>query len=104
MPEIPASVRRQVAERYGMRPGLDTTLRCHYCPETTVARWPLGSRGLPTYWPLFGPGFGLDHVFPRSKGGRHVADNLVLACRSCNTRKLDRVRTDSAVVPGRGAE
>ena len=28
-----------------------------------------------------------DHVVPLARGGRHEASNLVLACRSCNSRK-----------------
>jgi 5-methylcytosine-specific restriction endonuclease McrA len=32
----------------------------------------------------------MDHVLPRSRGGRTVADNLVTACRTCNNRKGDR--------------
>lgn len=29
----------------------------------------------------------LDHVFPRHRGGRHVWENVVSACRRCNSRK-----------------
>lgn len=29
----------------------------------------------------------IDHVIPRSRGGQHVWDNVVSACRSCNHRK-----------------
>lgn len=29
----------------------------------------------------------LDHVIPQSRGGSHAAENLVLACRSCNSSK-----------------
>jgi 5-methylcytosine-specific restriction endonuclease McrA len=29
----------------------------------------------------------IDHVNPRSKGGKDTHDNRVLACRSCNTKK-----------------
>lgn len=29
----------------------------------------------------------LDHVVPRSRGGRHTWTNVVLACRRCNNRK-----------------
>lgn len=29
----------------------------------------------------------LDHLIPRLKGGKHSADNLVVACRSCNSSK-----------------
>jgi 5-methylcytosine-specific restriction endonuclease McrA len=32
----------------------------------------------------------LDHVLPRSRGGRHVWENLVAACRRCNHSKADR--------------
>lgn len=29
----------------------------------------------------------MDHVIPISRGGRHTADNVVPACRPCNSRK-----------------
>ena len=32
----------------------------------------------------------LDHVVPRSRGGRHAWENLVAACRRCNHTKADR--------------
>lgn len=32
----------------------------------------------------------VDHVVPRSKGGRHAWENVVAACRRCNSRKQDR--------------
>jgi len=44
--------------------------RCQYCGETAE---------------------NLDHVVPRSKGGGHTWDNVVAACRPCNTRKEDRL-------------
>jgi 5-methylcytosine-specific restriction endonuclease McrA len=33
----------------------------------------------------------LDHVVPRSRGGRHEWENVVAACRPCNHRKADRL-------------
>ena len=33
----------------------------------------------------------VDHVVPRSRGGRHTWDNVVAACRRCNTGKRDRM-------------
>jgi len=33
----------------------------------------------------------IDHVIPRSRGGTHTWENLVAACRSCNSRKRDRL-------------
>lgn len=35
--------------------------------------------------------FTLDHVIPRSRGGRSTWENLVLACVPCNVRKGDRL-------------
>jgi 5-methylcytosine-specific restriction endonuclease McrA len=32
----------------------------------------------------------IDHVFPRSRGGKNTWENLVLSCFACNTRKADR--------------
>ncbi len=37
------------------------------------------------------PAENLDHVVPRSRGGQHVWENVVAACRPCNTRKEDRL-------------
>ena len=47
--------------------------RCQYC----------GKRG--TAFDLT-----LDHIMPRSRGGRTIAENLVAACQTCNSRKGDR--------------
>lgn len=32
----------------------------------------------------------IDHVIPRSRGGEHVWENVVAACRPCNASKGDR--------------
>lgn len=37
-----------------------------------------------------GRGDTVDHVVPRSRGGEHVWQNLVAACRRCNGHKADR--------------
>lgn len=39
----------------------------------------------------------IDHVVPRSKGGSHTWDNVVAACRPCNSRKRDRLLEDSGM-------
>ncbi|MDN5917381.1 MAG: HNH endonuclease [Pseudonocardia sp.] len=33
----------------------------------------------------------IDHVIPRSRGGKHSWENCVAACRTCNSRKADRL-------------
>jgi 5-methylcytosine-specific restriction endonuclease McrA len=37
------------------------------------------------------PAENVDHVIPRSKGGEHVWENVVAACRRCNSRKENRL-------------
>jgi 5-methylcytosine-specific restriction endonuclease McrA len=45
--------------------------RCHYCGKRKVLT--------------------LDHVVPISRGGKHVKENIVPACRSCNSTKKDKM-------------
>jgi 5-methylcytosine-specific restriction endonuclease McrA len=33
----------------------------------------------------------IDHVVPRSRGGEHVWENVVAACKRCNSRKEDHL-------------
>jgi 5-methylcytosine-specific restriction endonuclease McrA len=40
----------------------------------------------------------IDHVIPRSKGGEHVWENVVAACRPCNVRKRDRLLHETTMV------
>jgi 5-methylcytosine-specific restriction endonuclease McrA len=39
----------------------------------------------------------IDHVVPRSRGGEHCWENVVAACRPCNTRKRDRYLEDTGM-------
>jgi 5-methylcytosine-specific restriction endonuclease McrA len=41
----------------------------------------------------------LDHVTPKSKGGRLEYTNLVTACGNCNTMKSDRTCTEAKMFP-----
>ncbi|MGK7918613.1 MAG: HNH endonuclease [Trichodesmium sp.] len=39
----------------------------------------------------------LDHVIPRSKGGKHSWDNVVTACEKCNATKGNRTPTEAGM-------
>lgn len=39
----------------------------------------------------------VDHVIPRSKGGEHAWNNVVAACRRCNSRKENRLPTEAGL-------
>ncbi len=39
----------------------------------------------------------IDHVVPRSRGGEHVWENVVAACRPCNTAKRDRLLSETSM-------
>ena len=39
----------------------------------------------------------IDHVRPRSRGGAHTWDNVVAACRRCNTHKRDQLLGESGM-------
>jgi 5-methylcytosine-specific restriction endonuclease McrA len=40
----------------------------------------------------------VDHVVPRSKQGPHVWENVVAACRRCNSRKKDQTPAEAGMV------
>ncbi|CAA9231472.1 MAG: HNH endonuclease family protein [uncultured Acidimicrobiales bacterium] len=40
----------------------------------------------------------IDHVVPRAKGGAHTWENVVAACRACNTAKRDRLLSETSMV------
>lgn len=40
------------------------------------------------------PAENVDHVVPKSRGGGHTWDNVVAACRPCNSRKENRAPQD----------
>jgi 5-methylcytosine-specific restriction endonuclease McrA len=42
------------------------------------------------------PGSTIDHIIPRSRGGLHVWENVVCACRPCNSKKDDKTLTELA--------
>ena len=46
--------------------------QCYYCKKKTVI-------------------LTMDHVIPLSRGGQHIKENIVPACRSCNSKKSDKL-------------
>jgi len=47
--------------------------------------------------PSSGEGLELEHVIPKSRGGRNSWENLVAACRKCNSRKNDRTPEEAGM-------
>ena len=43
------------------------------------------------------PAENVDHVMPRSRGGAHAWENVVAACRRCNSRKGDRTPAEASM-------
>lgn len=39
----------------------------------------------------------IDHVMPRSRGGKNVWENVIAACRDCNLRKRDRTPEEAGM-------
>jgi 5-methylcytosine-specific restriction endonuclease McrA len=40
----------------------------------------------------------IDHVMPRSRGGKHVWENVVASCKTCNSRKADKTPSEVGMV------
>src|SRR6266478_5520292 len=43
----------------------------------------------------------IDHVIPRHRGGQHVWENVVAACKACNHRKGGRTTSEARMNPYR---
>lgn len=39
----------------------------------------------------------IDHIFPKSRGGKDTWENLVAACTACNQRKRDRTPEEASM-------
>jgi len=57
----------------------DAARICHYCDKKTPR--PGTKAGTATH---------IDHKIPQSKGGTYAPENLVIACKRCNTEKGNR--------------
>jgi len=58
-----------------LRLGLKSENRCWYCGSDFADEW---------------DSVHVEHQFPKSRGGTNDFDNLVLACRRCNSTKGDK--------------
>lgn len=87
--QIPASVRRKIAEKYGCEPGRSAAASCYFCGEPGLVYWHTLSSGSPSAWVSFSK-LEIDHFVPESKGGDTAIENLVLSCRHCNRSRCDR--------------
>jgi 5-methylcytosine-specific restriction endonuclease McrA len=54
---------------------------------------------LVTYVRIRKPGLTVDHVIPRSRGGKSVWENIVASCASCNRRKGNRLPREIKMHP-----
>ena len=65
-------------------------VRVPYRPHAPLTRRAVFARDAWTCQYCGAPAENLDHVVPRSRGGSHVWENVVAACRHCNAKKEDR--------------
>lgn len=84
-PSLPVAERRQLAIKYGCKPGGESDAECYFCGSPGKIWWPCRSDGQPGYWVVFT--HSIDHFVPLSLGGPNSNDNLVLACEHCNKGK-----------------
>ena len=77
---IPDGLRWQVLER--------DEWHCRYCGRAVILQW----HGAP---PLLAAT--IDHVIPRSGGGKTCPENLVTCCRACNQEKGSAIPTPGLV-------
>ena len=68
--------------------------KCFWCRCETRLEWPGWERGGPTP----NDGATIDHIKPKSVGGKYLPKNVVLSCYKCNYEKKDTWRRKSEVV------
>ena len=72
-------------------------LKVPYRAHTALTRRAVFARDLWECQYCGGPAENVDHVVPKSKGGPHSWDNVVAACRRCNSRKENRTPGDAGM-------
>lgn len=76
-------------------------VRVPYARRTAVSRRALFARDDHRCQYCGGHADSVDHVVPRSRGGRHTWENVAAACRPCNLRKRDRTPAEAGMVLAR---
>ncbi len=83
---------------------LNRYVRVPYRAPTSVTRAGILRRDNKSCAYCAAKGETIDHVIPRSRGGKHSWENCVACCSRCNTRKADRTLDELGwqllVVPG----
>ena len=74
---------------------LTSFVRVPYQRTVPVTRRAVFGRDDHTCQYCSGPAESIDHVIPRSRGGKHTWDNVVAACRRCNVRKGSRLPSEA---------
>jgi 5-methylcytosine-specific restriction endonuclease McrA len=67
------------------------------CREVSLSRRAVFARDNYTCQYCGGRAESIDHVVPRSRGGEHSWENMVAACRRCNTRKMNRLPAEAGL-------
>lgn len=67
--------------------------RCFYCGRPILRR----PHHEDDHVSVLGPGYSIDHFFPRAVGGGNEVGNIVLSCRPCNERKGSRLPTEAEI-------
>ncbi|MBI3649410.1 MAG: HNH endonuclease [Actinobacteria bacterium] len=80
--EAPSIVRLRRFVRIPYRPRAPLTRRAVFARDGWICQY-CGT-----------PAENLDHVIPRSRGGEHVWENVVAACRRCNAKKENHLLTE----------
>ncbi|WP_344174061.1 HNH endonuclease [Pilimelia columellifera] len=78
---------------------LNRYVRVPYRPQVTLTRRAVFARDGGRCAYCRGPAETIDHVHPRSRGGRHVWENVVAACARCNHAKGSRTLAELGWTP-----
>ncbi len=82
---IPAVIRLSHFVKVPFREGIPLTRRTIFARDDHTCQY-CGARAE-----------SIDHIIPRSRGGTHTWENVVAACRRCNSRKENRLPDEAGL-------